>query len=444
VSEDGGSLNIASVLGLDVNPFTSGMSQVTSVASVFPSVVTSFMGGPLLGLIDIASSAASAIKSAFLDVAASADNAGESAQKLGVSTEFLTGMGRAAADAGASMDSFQDALKFVNKNAAEAAGGSKEVQAAFASIGVSVKDASGNMKGTEALWAEVAAGINAIPDASTKTQTAMQLMGRSGTEMIAALGSMNDLQPIFKQLGANIDEGLAASGDKFGTLQTIAGAALDGLKNSLARPILDTFAGNFDEIVGRITSISSAMMPAFASIGEAVGPLIMPAIDIITNLAQVVGPTLSAAFQTLGPIMAGAMSIFRGVSAVLASYGPAIQEITPIFAALGKVIGTIMDGIGAAIGAAAALATSVRGALGFGMAELAGAGVLATAAGGGGGGRASTTYNVENHVYVPPVDQNEATSKIASKVAPAIRDAVDRQRDQMDAIDGAEATRRGL
>src|SRR5213593_304346 len=114
--------NAGSIVGdlkLDISDWTRGMMQVNSMASLFPAVVTNFMANPLLGLIGIAKDAASAFTSAFTDIAHAADNAGESAERVGVSVGFLTGVGAVAKDAGASMQSLGDALKFLNNNAAD-------------------------------------------------------------------------------------------------------------------------------------------------------------------------------------------------------------------------------------------------------------------------------------------------------------------------------------
>jgi phage-related protein len=448
VSESSGeSLPLSSVMSIDISGFAQGMLQSQAIAAIFPATITNFIANPLLGLIGVAKDAASAIQSAFLGVAGAADNAGESAQKLGVSAEFLTGMGRAAADAGASMGGFEDALKFVNKNAAEAAGGSKEATAAFASIGVSVTNASGQLKGTEQLYQEVAAGINSLPDAATRTQAAMQLMGRSGTDMLAALGSMSELQPLFKQLGANIDEGLAASGDKFGTLQTVVGAAIDGVKNSLARPILDAFAGNFDAIVERIVAFSDTIRPAVEQIGNAIAPLILPAIDVFTSLASTIAGGVSAAVAGLGPVLAGVLPLVSGLASVVgAVLVPAFALLTPVLQGVGQALRVIGEIVGGVLSGVGQVVSAITGGLGGGsalspFADLGGAAVAAGAP--AGAGSRTTNYTIDG-VYVPPIDVNEATSSIAQKVAPHVRDAILRQQDQLSAVEEQAATKGGL
>lgn len=52
---------IASTLGLDLSDFAKGMVEANSIAAAFPAVVTSFLANPLLGIIQVAEKAASAV-----------------------------------------------------------------------------------------------------------------------------------------------------------------------------------------------------------------------------------------------------------------------------------------------------------------------------------------------------------------------------------------------
>jgi phage-related protein len=450
MSESGG-LNIASTLGLDVSPFGAGMLQATAIAQVFPATVTNFLANPLLGLIGIASEAASAIKSAFLDVAHAADDAGESAAKLGVSVEFLTGMGRAAADAGSSMEGFGDALKFLNKNAADAGSGSASAVASFTAIGVSATDAAGHIKPTEELFREVADAIGKLDDPAKRTAAAMDLLGRGGSDMLAAIGGgaggLQEMSDLFGRLGANIDDGLAQSGDKFGTLETIVGAAVDGMKNSLAAPILGAFEDNFDAIVEKIVAFSDQVRPALAAVGEAIGPLILPAISIFTQLASVVADGAAAAFRGLAPVLSGVMPLLQGLADLAQGVlVPAFQILEPLIRGVAEALNAVLQVAGPLLSMVGGLASFFTSPIAEAVNALTGSGAVATASGAGGAAgpaSRSTTINIDS-VNVPPVNINEASSSIAAKIAPALRAGFDRQQDQLDAAAGRAATQEGL
>src|SRR5688572_27671777 len=97
--------SIIGKMSMDISGWSRGFMQATSIAQIFPATVSNFIANPLLGLIGLAKDAGSAFTSAFSEIASSADNAGEAAEKVGVSVGFLTGVGAVAKDAGASMQS---------------------------------------------------------------------------------------------------------------------------------------------------------------------------------------------------------------------------------------------------------------------------------------------------------------------------------------------------
>src|SRR5437016_2266860 len=135
MSFDAGS--IVGKLDLDTGGFTSGILGAQGISSLFPQTVTNFLVNPLLGLAGVAQQVAETVKSALFSIGRAADNAGESAEKAGVSVEFLTGIGAAFKDAGSSVEGLGDSLKFVNRNAAQAAEGEETTVKAFNSIGIS-------------------------------------------------------------------------------------------------------------------------------------------------------------------------------------------------------------------------------------------------------------------------------------------------------------------
>lgn len=261
MSFDAGSMTGS--LGINTDPFAKGMLKATSIASLFPATVTNFLANPLLGVVGVMKSAGEAIVGGlklihqnFLDVGHAADNMGEAAQKAGVSAAFLSTVGRAAADAGGSVESLGDALKFLSKNAAEASSGNKAVVADFERIGVSVLDSSGKLKDNERLFNEVADAIAAIEDPARRTNAAMQLLGRGGNDLVPLLsqgaGAIKEQAALFEELGATMDAELVRAGDKVGTFGVIWDAAWQGIRNEAARPLLLAFEANFDDAVDAV------------------------------------------------------------------------------------------------------------------------------------------------------------------------------------------------
>lgn len=389
---------ITSTLGLDISPFGKGMLEANALAAVFPQTVTTFLANPLLGLISIAEKAASAIKSAFVGVASAADNAGEAAEKVGVSVEFLTGIGAVAKDAGSSVEGLGDAMKFLNNNAADAAAGNQTAIKAFGDLGISVTDAAGQLKGGEAIFFEVADAIASLPSEAQKTQAAMNLLGRGGNDMIAVLNqgsaALKEQQAMLMGLGAGFSQAEAQAGDKFGQMLTIIGAAWDGIKKSLAMPIMEFVVENFDQI--KTTVIDFATMVKDA-IGSVVAPILKAVLPLFLSLAEVVTAVLGPAFKVLGAIL---------------------QPVVKIFQVIFDLIAKIISGVAGAIGAFARF-------LGLSAGDQEAVKKTAAEVNGGKGGVKIDQVNINT-------DGKEASSQIAAKLEQPIRQGMQQQSRDLD------------
>lgn len=354
-------------LGLDLSDYARGMLQAQSIASLFPSVVTNFLANPLLGLIGIAKDAASAIADAFTSIGSAADDAGEAAQKVGVSVEFLTGVGTAAADAGSSVQGLGDAMKFLNNNAADAAAGNKTVRQAFADLGVSFADSSGKLRDGEAIFFDLADAMANIEDPARRTQAAMNLMGRGGTDLIPLMqqgsAGIREFAATIEGLGGTIDGDLAAAGDKFGTLTTIVDAAMQGAKRSLAEPILTFVAEHFEEIVGTIEELSGQLRPFLASVGEQVAAMLPGLLEF----GGVVLNGIAGAFQVLAPIVSSTFTVLGGLARVVeAVLVPAFKLLQPVLETVARLLDMIMKVVGPVINGVASVINTVMGPLGAG------------------------------------------------------------------------------
>ncbi len=322
-------------LSWDVSEYAQGMLQATTTAAIFPGIVTAFLANPLLGAAQVAKQVAGSIVDGLkwiitttMEVGHAMDDLGEAAQTAGVSAQFLKGVGLAASDAGGSMQEMGDALKFLNKNLAEAAAGGA-AKDAFAALGISATDASGRARSTEDVFMELSDAIARIQDPSKRTAVAMDLMGRGGTGMIVTMAQgsqkINEFRTMMANLGAVPTQGLVDAGDKFSTLGTIVGAAMEGMKNSLAGPILQWFADNFNEIVERIMSLAAEMRPVFESIGNLVVELLPSLMQIGEWFVRTLIPIIKATLEWIKPLIEGLSWVLGAVGNM--GIGPSVATI---------------------------------------------------------------------------------------------------------------------
>jgi methyl-accepting chemotaxis protein len=293
--------SIFSTLGLDISNFESGFLQSQALMETMPSAVSSFMASPLLGLVNIAETAMEGVIAAIREgisvvneMGEKFDHLGETAQRAGVSVEFLTGVGAAAKDAGSSVEGVADAMKFLNNNAADAATGSETAAAAFAQIGVSVTDGAGKLRSGESIFYDVADAIARIEDPAKRTQAAMNLMGRGGTELIPVMlggaAGVKEMADRMTEFGGKVDDKAAAAGDAFARLKGIGVNALEGLAEAFAMPSLEFFQKNEE----RILEFLREVVPGAKDAASAVGGVLASAFDLALTTMEHWAPIINA------------------------------------------------------------------------------------------------------------------------------------------------------
>jgi len=191
-----------------------------------------------------------------------ADNLNDMSKRSGVSVEQLSTLKYAAENSGSSLDGLGTSLKFLNKNIFEASTGNKELGSAFSSLGITVKDAEGKLiQGDQALY-QIADRFKSMPDGPEKAALALQIFGRSGTEMIPMLNEGSEgilkMQQEAQNLGMQISTKTAQQMDEFndklarvkGSAQGAAVSIVDAFGPAVTS-ILTNFAEGLDVIFGK-------------------------------------------------------------------------------------------------------------------------------------------------------------------------------------------------
>ena len=134
----------------------------------------------LKGLIPVVSLAALAT---FTKRAIDAGDAiNDMSKRTGVAVETLSKLDLAARQNGTSLEGVAQGIKFMNRNLAEAASGNKEAVKSFGQIGLSLTDLQ--KLSTEEQFLAVADQISRLGSASDRTKVAMDIFGRSGSDLI--------------------------------------------------------------------------------------------------------------------------------------------------------------------------------------------------------------------------------------------------------------------
>jgi len=242
--------------------------------------------------------AAAAISSALgkmlYDWTKTGDEIAKTAKRMGWSTEAVSEMAYAARISGAELKDVETATKRLSKAVVDAGAGLATYVRAFDRIGLSAEDLLG-LSPEEQFWA-VAQALADVDDQAIRTATAMDLFGRSGTNLFPLLEEGADgiaaLRDRAREMGIVFDEEAAANAEKLNDAVTDVKASLDGLKYTIAEELapimidwiqntiipaiqeLRNFLKENDNLVQAFIALANLALNVAAAIGKIVQALL--------------------------------------------------------------------------------------------------------------------------------------------------------------------------
>jgi hypothetical protein len=173
-----------------------------------------------------------------------ADKISKVSQKIGMTTEELSGLTYAAKLSDVSIEQLQSSLGMMARRMGESAD-------SFEAFGVSLKNTDGSMRSTNQVLLDVAEKFSKMPDGVQKSQWAFELFGRSGLELIPLLNS-----------GASGIAEMTAQARLFGVV--VSQEAAKG-----AEHFNDNLTRLQEYVFGAVQSFTTGMTPALVNVSEA-------------------------------------------------------------------------------------------------------------------------------------------------------------------------------
>jgi phage-related protein len=269
--------------------------------------------------------AGAALGKAALSAGEYADEILTNSAITGLSTEALQQYSYAAELMDVSSETISAALKRNTRAMSEAQQGTEDYANAYATLGVSVTNADGTLRSSTEVFDETIAALGNVANETERDALAMQLFGRSATE----------LNPMIMQ-GA---DGLAAlRQEAIDAGAVMSGEALDAL-------------GSFDDQVQRMKQSVSIMTREFGagfvpvmSEGMAIFKTAIDGLDgDLTRLPQVVGPAVSG---LVGMVATQLPQLATTIVSTLAGIAQSIVPMLPQLVTMGmQVITNIITGL---------------------------------------------------------------------------------------------------
>lgn len=231
---------------------------------------------------------------------------GKTAQQIGVPVEQLSLLDSAAKKAGLSSDELSQAIKLFARNAGEVRSAIEPADAfmrTLESLQVKLHGTGNAVRPTTALIMELADRFSRMPDGVQKSRMAMELFGRTGTEMI----------PFLNQGPAAIQKWMDAA-EKMGPVTKEQADAAQRFNNSLR-----SINNSFDLVVKRAVL---EFLPAMEKTAEKMNDTVKVATNLQLSLS---------ALGYLNPLKVFAdrsMAAVEGLPGIFSSTGDKVAEST--------------------------------------------------------------------------------------------------------------------
>ena len=141
-----------------------------------------------------------------------ADSISKVSQKVGMTTEELSGLNYAAKLSDVSMGQLQSSLGIMARRMGES-------EESFRAFGVQLRNQDGSMRSTNEVLLDIAERFSKMPDGVQKSQWALELFGRSGLDLIPLLNSgasgISEMTEQARMFGVVVSQDAARGAEQF-------------------------------------------------------------------------------------------------------------------------------------------------------------------------------------------------------------------------------------
>lgn len=254
------------------------------------------------------------------------DKLGDSAKKIGVGVEALSGLSYAAQQSGSSAATLEKGMLALSRTMAAAASGSAEQAEAFRAMGVSLQDAGGNLRSTDEVFLDIADRFKDYRAGAAETALSAKLFGKSaGPELVQLLDE-----------GRKGIVGMTEEAKQFGAV-----IGVDAVKNA------QDFKDNVDKLTvagqGFFNNLTSQLLPSLVELS-----------GLWVDGAKKAGDQASA-FDVIGTALKGVTAGFI----ILKNTFESIVDLFLVGVDAVKVVGAVFEDVGEDLGAVAAAQVAV-------------------------------------------------------------------------------------
>jgi len=343
--------------------FSGGLAQgFSSLGATVAGVVNPFT----LAVAGVAAfgTAAVAVVRGLADLEDRVENLGNTADKLGVSFEFIQTLEESANRSGTSIDAVSTAFGRLQKSVLGVDEESKAAQKALEEIGVTSEQLAS--LSPEEQYRLIGSSLAGIEDPARRTATAIALFGKTGADLIPFFNNLGGAEDDINRLGGALSQLDRRRIDEFGAGLDALGVASGRLGELLLVPFVGLGEG--------VAQGSAEFLGGVNAIVSVVGDILEPILTGIGRAVQVVGTLLGGAGRVIGAIFAPLGDLFQALGNAFEPFNDAIVDFVTYlvdaqvavveFIASFSPVALIGDALGGIIGYVQQIGDTVTTALG--------------------------------------------------------------------------------
>lgn len=292
--------------------FASLGGSITALVNPF-----TIAAGAVLGF----GAAASAVANGLAQLEDRVEKLGNTADKLGVSFEFIQTLEESARRSGTSIESVSAAFGRLQKNVLGVDEESKAAQKALSELGVTAAEIQ-NLK-PEEQYRLIGDRLKAIEDPARRTAAATALFGRAGADLLPFFRNLGGAATDIEQVGRALTAIDRQRIDDFGAAVDKLGVSTQGLGQTLLLP----FAGLGEGISNAIASVAGGITRIIDPIGRILEPVLTTAgkyFELLGTAIGGIGEVIGAVFEPFATLVQGVFQAVEPLYDLLLNVGKSI------------------------------------------------------------------------------------------------------------------------
>ena len=240
-----------------------------------------------------------------------ADAFGKLSRQTGIAADELQSYVNAGKLAGVEQSSIEKSLRRLSQSMHEADQEVATYADAYKALGISVRGSDGNLKDSEVVLAEIADRFRDMPDGATKAALAMEIFGRSGSQIIPML---NEGGKALNEWNYQTSEKFAQNAEYFNDQVTMLGFGFDGFRKQLADAVLPAL-NSIMEVFREIFSSTNDWELFFDVIGgglRGIAAALLAMIQLMEETIKLFGAFFEMGGKILKGDFGGAMESGKG------------------------------------------------------------------------------------------------------------------------------------